>query len=405
MGRRVGNRNIPRPKPVEKIELSKRHIKQRTILTALLLVIGMAALGYALYSYFAAESGWQEIAADNAAALSGREEFVLLYELGSGDLSASAEKKALTALYTEALQTSYRLFDNDMLYEGISNVRYINQHPNETITVDASLYQAFSLVQRCGSRYLYLAPAYAYYDNIFYCHDDSELVNFDPHLSEAVRADFDALAAFARDPGAVDLQLLDGNRVVLKVSEAYLQYASENGVESFIDFYWMKNAFMTDYLAQRLAADGYSAGCISSYDGFVRNLDGRGTQYAFALYNRSEQTVYQAETMRYTGPESIVFLRGYPLNSLDSRHYYELADGQIRTPYLDIADGLNRSALDNLVMYSGDLGCAELALRAAPVYIADSFREDALRALAEEGIGSIYFKDGKAVYVTPQEKR
>lgn len=399
MGRRAGKRDMPHPKPVEKIELSERHTKQRIILTALLLAIGMAALGYALYSYFAVKSGWQEIEADNAAALSGKEEFVLLYELGSGDLSAAEEKKALTALYTEALQASYRLFDNAMLYEGINNVRYINQHPNETVTVDAALYQAFLLVQRCESRYLYLAPAYAYFDNIFYCHDDSELMNFDPHLSESVRADFEAIAAFARDPGAVDLQLLGGNQVVLKVSEAYLQYAAENGVESFIDFYWMKNAFMVDYLAETLAADGYCAGCVSSYDGFVRNLDGRGPQYAFELYNRLNQSIYLAETLRYTGPKSIVYLRDYPLNSLDNRHYYELADGEIRTPYLDLTDGLNKSALNNLVSYSGELGCAEIVLRTAPVYIADDFCKEALSALAEEGICSIYFKDGKAVYV------
>ncbi|MCM1182394.1 MAG: hypothetical protein NC337_03365 [Roseburia sp.] len=394
----MDNRNLPHPKPVERIVLSKEHTKQKILVTALLLVIGLAALSYALYSYFAVPAGWQELSADSAAGVIGSDELVFLYELGSGETSAAEEKKALTALYTESLQTAYQLFNNDMEFDGVHNVRYLNRHPNETVEIDGLLYQAFALAQRYDSRYLYLAPVYAVYDNIFYCGDDSELVNFDPNLNAEISAEFAVLTAFAGNPEEVSLRLLGDNQVCLAVSEEYLRYAAENGIEDFVDFYWMKNAFIVDYLAERMLANGYCAGCISSYDGFIRNFDTRGTQYSFELYNRADGTVYQVDTMEYQGPRSIVYLRDYPMNGLDGRHYYELADGGQRMVYLDWRDGRCKSALSNLVSYSETLGCAEILLQTAPIYIAEDFQEEALEALAEEGIQSVYFQDGDVAY-------
>ena len=399
MRRSGNNRDLPHPKPVERIVLSEEHTKQKIFVMALLLVIGLAALGYALYSYFAVPAGWQEIQADSATGIIGSDELVFLYELGSGETSAAAEKKALAALYTESLQTVYRLFNNDMEFDGIRNVRYLNRHPNEEVEIDETLYQAFGLVQQYDSRYLYLAPVYAIYDNIFYCGDDSELVHFDPALNDELRAGFDTLLSFVGNRGQVALQLLGDNKVCLYVSEEYMRYASENEIEDFIDFYWMKNAFIVDYLADTMMANGYTSGSISCYDGFIRNFDERDTQYAFELYNRVDGTVYQADTMQYQGPRSIVYLRDYPMNGLDGRHYYELENGDMRTVYLDWADGRCKSAVNNLVSYSETLGCAEILLQTAPIYIADDFMEEALGELTERGICSIYFKDESTVYV------
>ncbi|MCD8014832.1 MAG: hypothetical protein LUG99_16995 [Lachnospiraceae bacterium] len=59
---------------------------------------------------------------------------------------------------------------------------------------------------------------------------------------------------------------------MLFVSDDHLAYAEETGFLSYIDFFWMKNAFIIDYLTDTLIEKGYTQGASSSYDGFDRNL-------------------------------------------------------------------------------------------------------------------------------------
>ena len=73
--------------------------------------------------------------------------------------------------------------------------------------------------------------------------------------------------------------------------------------------------------------------------------------------------------------------------------YYELENGEIRFPYVDIASGLCRASAHNLVGYSYGESCAEVLVSLMPVYIGDDLDTGALRRLAEEGIYSIYCQD------------
>ena len=97
--------------------------------------------------------------------------------------------------------------------------------------------------------------------------------------------------------------------------------------------------------------------------------------------------------MEYQGPRSMVNLRDYPINLLDQARFYRLRTGEVRTPYVDTADGVCRNALSSLTCYAGDKGCGEILLEMLPVYIAGELREDALEALAEEGTDFVYCED------------
>lgn len=394
MGRTArDNRDLPHPRPVKKIELSEDNTKRRMIAAALFLLIGAAALAYAFFNLITPQTGWQAIEAGSSSSVTCADEFVFLYELGSSGVSAQAENRAITQLYTQAARKAYQLFSNDESFDGITNVYDINRNPNQVLEVDAALYQAFSDIHAYGDRTIFLGPVYARYDDLFYCEDDAQLVDFDPRISESVRQEYSELAAFAADPAAIDLQLLGENQVCLYVSEAYLAYAGQASIVDFIDFSWMKNAFITDYLAQVMIENGYTHGSISSYDGFLRNLDGRNTSYSLNLFDRADGTVYQVASMEYVGVMSVVHLRDYPINGMDKLHYYELRSGEIRTPYLDIRDGLCKSAVSDLTAYSRTQSCVELLLQIKPVYIADEFQKQALESLSEAGIYSIYCED------------
>lgn len=373
----------------------------RLLAVILLLAVGAASLSYAFVSLFSSDPGWTEIQSESRE-INVSDDFVLLYDVGRSGSSSTVERKALTTLYTQATAKAWQLFNNDETTDGVPNVRYLNDHPNEIVTVDAALYKAFEQVAASGSRALYLAPIAEVYDNLFLCADDLLTADFDPLLNPALSEFFAEVAAFARDASAIDLELMDDHQVRLNVSEAYLAYAAEEEITDFIDFHWMRNAFIIDYLADELIAHNYTLGTLSSYDGFCRALGSHpGTTYSLNLFDLQAGTVLQAAVMQYEGPQSTVSLRSYPVVNYDSRRFYIRQDGQIRTAYLDPADGLTRTALSGLVAYAADSGCAEILLQVAPVFIAENLDEEALLALAQAGIQTIHAQNRVLRYTDP----
>jgi len=172
---------------VERIELSQENVGRRIVIVLILVLVAGAAFAYGVSQLFSAQTGWQAIegAANQGPTCAG--ELVFLYDVGGGGQSPSVEGREVTALYSDACRKLFQLFHTMESFEGVVNLREINLHPNETLTVDAALYRAFEQVERSGDRTIYLGPVYARYQDLFYCQDDSQLMDFDPWLSEAVR--------------------------------------------------------------------------------------------------------------------------------------------------------------------------------------------------------------------------
>lgn len=393
-------RNKPQRPPVE-IQLNEGHVGRRLAAAVVLLVLGAAMLVYAFMQLMEPGDEWITIEASSSQGTSCAPEFSFLYRPGSGELSYSADRKAATALYSQLCREAYERFHPQEAFEGVNNIYAINRHPNEVLEVDEGLYQAFSTVDRSGSRAIYLGPVYVRYDDLFFCENDSQLADFDPRLSGEVAEEYREILRFANDPQSIRLELLGEGRIRLYVSEEYLAWARQEGIEDFVDFAWMRNAFIADFIAEALAAEGYTHGVLSSYDGFIRNLDGSGRAYSMQVYDRDQAAGYTAAVMGYQGPMSIVSLWDFPVNELDAYRFYALRNGEIRNPYLDPADALCKSAVHDLVGYAQDKSCGEILLALMPAYIAEEIRTEELIRLAGEGVQSVFCQGGVVRYTDP----
>lgn len=389
---RDARQNRFQPKPVENIQLSENNAVRRAVAAVLFLIFGAVALAYSFSQLFSVSAGWQTIEAGTSSGPSCGEDFTLLYDLGSGERSATDEKKALTQLYTQACRTAFQLFHTVQSFDGVTNLHDINVRPNEVLAVAPALYAAFEAVQVAGDRTIYLGPVCARYGDLFSCDSETQMVDFDPWLSEAVAEEYAAYAAYASDPSHIDVELLGENQICLRVSEEYLAFANREGVERFLDFGWLKNAFVADYLADTLTQAGFTRGILSSFDGFARCLDSREDTFTLNLYGWEERPVI-AGTMEYRGPMSVVGLCAFSVTEGDWQRFCLPSDGRLRTPYLDVSDGRCRESVDSLVCWSAEENCAWLALEMASVFIAERFDSTPLEALCARSVSALWCRD------------
>lgn len=386
----------PPVKPVIKAELSERHFKLRLVLAIVFGLFAAVMIVYGIFSLLNTEPGWQQIEAKTTEGTTCAGEFSFYYYIGEADITASAEYKQLVNAYTEAARHAYCVFDSTMAYAGIGNLYTLNQNIDQTVTLDPLLYDAL-LAMKDQLPYLFLAPAYADYRNLFACTDDTQLYPFVASENEEEAAYLQKIAAFATDSESISLDFLGNNTVCLHISDEYAAFADEYGIVQFVDFFYMQNAFVIDYLAEQLASVGFTRGVLSSYDGYSRNLDSTTELYSLPIYHLKENTVYSVAEMQYTGPMSIVYLRAYPLNNMDFLHYYTREDGNIYTAYVDLTDGISRTSIDTLIGYSETLSCVEILKSLLPCFIGTSFHVDDIGALQSD-LHMLYMENDTVYY-------
>ena len=396
MGRTVKDPNRRQPKPVQKVQLSEKNVGRRIVLVVLFLAIGSGFLVYGFMNFLRGDSGWREISVKAGSELNCSEDFTLKYNVGAGGVSAGGEAKALSLIYTDAAVKGYRLFNIDESFDDVTNLYDINQHPNEVMTVDPVLYDALKKVSDANCREIYLGPLYASLENLCMSNDDAVAAQFDPEKDDDAAEEAAAVAAFAQNPDDISMEFPGENQVCLHVSDAYQAYAAEMGYTAYLDFFWMKNAFLIDYLADTIRGEGYQLGIISSKDGFVRCLDETGEkEYQYPLYHLSGNEIQSHGTMTYEGPKSIVFFHAYQAGSPDTYRYYQYQDKTMRTPYLSASDGKDHTAASELIVYSGEYGCADTLLAALSDYQAESLSGESLKTLASQKIYSVWFENNE----------
>ena len=395
MGRNARD-NRPRVKPLIKVELSEKNKKARIIALVICIAIAIISLTVFLFSLFEEEDGWNEIEAQDSM-IGLTDEIVLTYYLGAGDASASSEHKAIQKIYSEILVKAHKLFNLYESFDGFNNLYYINNHIGEEIVVDKFLYDALSLIKQYNEALIYLEPIYSHYEELFMAENDVYAKDFDAYYSEEAEQYFSSVIDFASDRSKVYLELLDGCRVRLNVSEDYKEFAIENSITSFIGIANLRNAFIVDEVAEALIEKNYKYGSIVTSDGYMRNLDAVN-RYSYNIFDKQENMIYTSSTIDYKGDISLVMFKNYPFSQLDHRRLYQYKDGVCATLYLDADSGKYKSATDTLYAYSYTDGCAEVALKTLPLYAKDELDKALLNGFVADGMNFVWHEGSVVRY-------
>lgn len=393
MGRRTRKGSRPQAPNILKIEVSDKYIKIRFIAAIIFLMVAAVSIGYGVSLLTRVDKGWQIISISDEGTLYA-DEFVLFYELGASEKSARSESRELKQLYSGACQAAGKAFDGNV--ESPGNLRALNNSPNQVIELDPVLYEALKLLELYGNRTIYLGPAFRLYESIFFCTEDWQLKDFDPEQNKELQKLFERIAAFAGDPDSVRVELLEDNTGMLYVSEEYLAFLQYEELGGALDFGWMKNAFITDFIADTLANVGYTRGNVSSIDGYIRNMDDqRCRMYSLNIFDFPDRAAIQAARLDYQGSMAFVSYRNFPVIDMDARRIYITEDGERKTLYLSLQDGLPHTGAASLTAYSGRLSCAEILLLSSSVYQQEHISGTDLARLAEQSVQSVLVVDRK----------
>lgn len=393
MKRYAKDKNLLTPPPVEQIEVSNKNVKLRISLFVLFLVLAIVCFAVVMVVLLRVEAGWFGIPADSSSSQNCGGEFVFTYYFDKNQ--DKKYRQSVASKYTEATEYAYKVFYATENVDGINNLYYLNAHPNEEVKIPALLYNSLKAFDDTNNRFLYYAPIYAYYDEMFGCVYDNDAARFDPTKDAEAREYFDKMIAFASDDNHVRIEFMDGNVVKLVVSDEYKNsFGEQNAV--YLDFFWTKNAFAIDYIASVMTNAGYDKGVISSYDGFTRNLSEAHDELQANIFDKTSDGAIVAGRMTYKNQMSVVMLKDYAISKGESG-YYTYENGDVRTRFINVATGENISSISTYTAYSSSKTCSQIVIDIMPIYLSETFDADKVAAVKANGVFSIYCKDGKIV--------
>lgn len=378
------------PKPVKKIELNEKNVKLRFILFILSFLVVVACAILIFVNLFKKESGFTTIEAYPT--INMQNDFVFSYDVGNTDLSITEEINNLSNKYTSLLEFSYIQFDIYADHDQ-KNINYINNHINQDIQISELLYDSIEDVVNENEKLLYLAPIYAYYNDMFSTELDLNML--DPYQNINVQNYFKDILDYINS-NSIKINLLSNNTINLYVSEDYINYLNENDVFYYIDFGFLKNSFIIDYIAENLLLAGYNKGNIKSYDGYFVNLDS-SLDYNFVIDVLDNVNNFGSRVCNFTvkGKTSVVQFRNFMYYQNDIYRYVKMPDNSYRHIYIDHNDGLSKSSTNSLTSYSTELSCSEIALKTYEGFISDNFSLAATDQIKQVWIvnTSIYYND------------
>ena len=316
------------------------------IAAAVLLVAAAITTAVILISNADDSSGWQEIDAPSVST-SLKNNFILNYDLSDG-----SNRYKIEDIYSDMLQLGYNIYDaNASTSHG--GVAAINKYIGQPTEISPELYSSLLLMANKSSRIHYLGPVYQIYKSLFGETDPTVAPTLDPKKNNELAQICNRVAIFAGDDAAVRIELLGDNRVQLTVSDEYEELVRDAGLSTYIDFGWMRDAFIVDLIADGLKSAGYTNGTISSYSGFTRNLDTDADQdYTFGLYDKYRNNVYLASSVSYKGSLTSVTYKTFAMNVIDKQYLYEYKNGDVTHGYISASSGMPEAACDVMVFHT-----------------------------------------------------
>ncbi len=371
-------------KDIKRIELNDNHVKLRIIILIALIPIAIAGFSIFFINLFSKKSGFEEINVSSSTADPvSDDELTFYYNLGKSGNSPTDDFKKVTESYSRHLDYAYKSLNKYKEVDEYKNLYYLNRHPNETMKVSTLLYDSLKKVYDTDPKILYLGPITTLYENyIKNGNDGSNPTN------PSVKQYIDSIVNYIKSDISIDF--LNDYNIKLNVSDNYLNILDELSVNDILDFSYLRNAFILDYVSTQLISDGFKYGNIQSYDGYYINLDDT-YNYKYDVYDIIDRKLISTCYVDFMGKYNIVNYRNFAINNMDYSRF-RIVDDKLTSLYINPNDGKNYESIKNLTSYSKTKSLVDIVLETKDIYINNNFNENNI------SIESIWLKDRSINY-------
>lgn len=272
---------------------------------------------------------------------------VFNYDLEGAGSEIRTLKAEVRNAYSEALSHIYKLLDPVNEYEGYVNLAYINAHMGEEVSISPELYAVLSSAKALtegGRANIFGGVLYREWQSITVLNDSAEA---DPLTDPDERQRIDEIARMTADLGNFSLELSEGGRARLTVSEDYIAMMQRLETEAkVLDLGFLREAYELQYTAEELEKAGYNKGFFTTVGGMTYCLSEASGGYIVAYAPRGNAVVDAFKTP-VTGGLMCCTLRTFSYGTDDIEFYTveDEAGGHMRHPYYNLSTGQVNDAL------------------------------------------------------------
>lgn len=347
-----------------KLEVSNRHITLRIVLTAAAFVVAVIAFTFGAVRIGHKDPGYHVIEAKvDAEALLYNKAVTLKYWFDGSTNNIKRGINALTEVYTPLLAASYKQLDPHNLYTSVNGIATLNMNQGREIMVSEHLYAVLKDAYRRtleGRGYnMFAGDLYAEWKSIQILDEPQA---FDPALNSDQAARIAAIATQVSDLSNFRLEFLDDRTCLVRfsVSDSYAGFCRTNEIDSMpLDLNLLHDAYLMDWIAADLLAEGYDTGYLYTSEAQVLCLGSKGTLgYSMYTLENGNETAYAA--LDIEGPFSATTFTAFGMGS----HYgYTLKTDSVgplyRHMYFDVRTGFFTDVLMSATVIGNDRDIVE----------------------------------------------
>lgn len=341
-----------------KLEVSNRHVTLRIVVTAVAFVVAVIAFTIGVVSIGHKDPGYHAIEAKvDAEALLYNNAVTLKYWFDGSTNDIKRGINALTEVYTPVLAASYKQLDPHNLYTGMNGIATLNLNPGREIVVSEHLYavlkDAYSRTLEGRGYNMFAGDLYNEWKSILILDEPQA---FDPAFNSAQAQRISEVASQVSDLSNFSLEFLDDNTCTVRfsVSDSYVRFCNSYEIESMpLDLNLLHDAYLMDWIATVLLAEGYDTGYLFTREAQVLCLGSHGTLgYSMYTLEDGNETVYAS--LNLEGPFSATTFTAFGMGSY---YGYSIETGDrslYRHMYFDVSTGAFTEVLMSATIIGND---------------------------------------------------
>ena len=346
-----------------KLEVSNRHVTLRIVVTAVAFVVAVIAFTIGVVSIGHKDPGYHAIEAKvDAEALLYNNAVTLKYWFDGSTNDIKRGINALTEVYTPVLAASYKQLDPHNLYTGMNGIATLNLNPGREIVVSEHLYavlkDAYSRTLEGRGYNMFAGDLYNEWKSILILDEPQA---FDPTFNSAQAQRISEVASQVSDLSNFSLEFLDDNTCTVRfsVSDSYVRFCNSYEIESMpLDLNLLHDAYLMDWIAKDLLAEGYDTGYLFTREAQVLCLGSHGTLgYSMYTLEDGNETVYASLDLE--GPFSATTFTAFGMGSY---YGYSIETGDrplYRHMYFDVRTGAFTDVLMSATIIGNDRDIVE----------------------------------------------